>query len=127
MISLQELLEEIGFEPEVIFLHDGEKDIKINYASLKEDFGFDLDNFLELVPMDGHIFFVNHAWKNETDLHCDTSLLELLKQVDEKQFGAQNKKPASYLLMVQNALEDLRFGDEDGIMELVSMVEANED
>lgn len=126
MISLQELLEEIGFEPEVIFLHDGEKDIKINYASLKEDFGFDLDNFLELVPMDGHIFFVNHAWKNETDLHCDTSLLELLKQVDEKQFGAQNKKPASYLLMVQNALEDLRFGDDDGIMELVSMLEANE-
>ena len=127
MISVQDLIESAGFEPEEIYLEDGDKTIRIDYRLLKEKFSRPLEAFLELVPIEGHVFFVNHAWKNETDLHCDTSLLELLKRVDEKQFGASGKKPASYLLMVQNALEDLRFGDEDGIMELVSMVEVNED
>ena len=126
MISVKDLIDSIDFEPEVICLHDNEKEIKIDYALLEENFSFNLDSFLELVPMDGHVFFVNHVWKNETDLHCDTSLLELLKRVHEEHFGLSNQKPASYLLMVQNALEYLRFCDGDGIMELVSMLEANE-
>lgn len=127
MISVQDLIENEGFEPEEIYLEDSGKTIRIGYKLLKEKFSRPLESLLELIPVEGHIFFINHVWKNETDLHCDTSLLELLKQVDEKQFGASDKKPASYLLMVQNALEDLRFGDDDGIMELVSMVEANEE
>lgn len=126
MISVQDLIESEGFEPEEIYLEENSKTIRVDYQLLKEKFSRPLESFLELVPVEGHVFFVNHSWKNETDLHCDTLLLELLKQVDEKQFGVNNKKPASYLLMVQNALEDLRFGDEDGIMELVSMLEANE-
>ena len=127
MISVQDLIENVDFEPEEIYLEDGDKTIRVDYRLLNERSDRSLESFLELVPVEGHVYFVNHAWKNETDLHCDTSLLELLKQVDEEQFGANNQKPASYLLMVQNALEDLRFGDENGILELVSMVEANED
>ena len=127
MISVQDLIKEVGFEPEEVYLEDGDKTVRVDYRPLNERFGRPLESFLELVPVDGHVYFVNHVWKNEIDLHCDTSLLELLKQVHEKQFGACNKKPASYWLMVKNALEDLRFGDENGILELVSIIEANEE
>lgn len=125
MISLQDLLEEIDFEPEVIFLHDGEKEIKIDYASLKEEFSFNLDSFLELVPIDGNVYFVDHAWKNEKDLHCNTHLLELLMRIDEKQNGVQDQKLSDYLLLVQQALDDLRYEDVDGITELTELLESN--
>lgn len=125
MISLQDLIEEIDFEPEVIFLHDDEKDIKIDYASLKEKFSFNLDSFLELVPMTGHVYFSEHTWKNETDLYCNTSLLELLKQIYEEQNGVRDQKISNYLLVIQNALEDLRFGDTDSITELTLLIEEN--
>lgn len=127
MISLQDLIENAGFEPEEIYLQDNDKTIRVDYRLLNERFSRPLESFLELVPVEGHVYFVNHAWKNETDLHCDTSLLETLKRVDEEQFGASNQKLASYLLMVQKAFDDLRFGDEDGIMELVSLIETNEE
>ena len=127
MISVQDLIENVGFEPEEVFLEDGDKTVRVDYRLLNERFGRPLESFLELVPVDGHVYFVNHVWKNETDLHCDTSLLDLLKRVHEEHFGLSSQKPASYLLMVQNALEDLRFGDENGILELVSIIEANEE
>lgn len=127
MISVKELLEELDFEPEVVYLHDGEKDVKINYASLKENFGYNLDSFLELVPVDGHVYFSNHTWKNEIDLHCDTSVLELIKQVHEERFGQYDQKISNYLLIVQHALEDLKFEDVEGITELTEMLEANVD
>lgn len=127
MISVRDLIENVGFEPEGIYLEDDDKTIRVDYRLLNEKFGRSLESFLELVPVEGHVYFVNHSWKNETDLHCDTSLLELLKQVDEEKFGVSDQKLASYLLMVQKALENLRFGDENSILELVSMVEANED
>ena len=125
MISVKELIDGVDFQPEVIYLHDNEKDIKINYSSLKEEFGYNLDSFLELVPVDGHVYFSEHTWKNEIDLHCDTSLLELLKQNYEEQFGQHNQKISNYLLMVQHALEDLRFGDTDGITELTELLETS--
>lgn len=125
MISLQDLLEEIDFEPEVIYLHDNEKELRVNYAILEDNFNFNLNCFLELVPIDGHVFFVDHAWKNEKDLHCNTSLLELLKQIDEEQNGTHDQKLSNYLLMVQHALEDLRFGDVDGITELTELLETS--
>lgn len=125
MISVLDLIRELDFEPEFVYLHDGEKDIKINYASLNEEFSYNLDSFLELVPMDGHVYFSEHSWKNEIDLHCDTSLLELLKQIDEERNGVHDQKLSNYLLMAQHALEDLRFGDVDGIAELTSLIEEN--
>lgn len=123
MISLQDLLEEIDFEPEVIYLHDNEKEIKIDYSLLKEEFEFNLDSFLELVPMDGHVYFVDHVWKNEKDLHCRTHLLELLKQIDEEQNGVHDQKLSKYLLLVQDALKDLRDGDANKIAELTESLE----
>ena len=125
MISVKELIDEVDFQPEVIYLHDNEKDIKINYSSLKEEFGYNLDSFFELVPMDGKVYFSNHIWKNEIDLHCNTSLLETLKQIDEEQFGQSGQKIFNYLLMVQHALEDLLFGDTDGITELTELLETS--
>lgn len=125
MISVLDLIRELDFEPEIIFLHDGEKDIKIDYASLKEEFSYNLDSFLELVPVDGHVYFSEHSWKNETDLHCDTSLLETLKQIDEEQFEQSGQKISNYLLMVQRSLEDLRFGDTDGIVGLTELLETS--
>lgn len=125
MISVLDLIRELDFEPEIIFLHDGEKDIKINYASLKEEFSYNLDSFLELTPMIGHAYFSKHTWKNETDLHCNTNILELLKQSDEEQNGTRDQKLSNYLLLVQHALEDLRFGDTDGITELTELLETS--
>ena len=125
MISVKELIDNVDFEPEIVYLHDGEKDIKINYSSLKEEFGYNLDSFLELTPVDGHVYFSEHIYKNEIDVHCNTSLLELLKQAYEEQNGVQDQKLSNYLLMVQRALDDLKFGDVEGITELTSVLEAN--
>ena len=125
MISVKDLIDSIDFQPEVIYLRNGEKDIKIDYASLKEEFGYNLDSLLELTPMDGHVYFSEHTWKNETDLHCDTHLLELLMLIDEKQSGIQDQKLSNYLLLVQHALEDLHFGDTDGITELTELLETS--
>ena len=125
MISILDLIREIDFEPEVIFLHDRERTIKVDYASLKEEFGYNLDSFLELVPMDGKVYFSEHIYKNEIDLHCNTSVLELLKQSDEDQFGQSGQKISNYLLLVQHALEDLKFGDTEGIAELTSVLETS--
>lgn len=125
MISLQDLLEEIDFEPEVIYLHDNGKTIKINYSLLGEEFSFNLNSFFELVPVEGHVYFINHVYKNETDLCLDTNLLELLKQIYEEQFGQCNQKISNYLLLVQHALDDLRFGDKEGIAELTELLETS--
>lgn len=127
MISVQDLIEEVDFQPEEIYLQDNEKTVKVDYHVLEEEFGYPLNCFLELVPVEGHVYFANHAWKNETDIHCDTSLLEILKKIDEEQNKVSNQKPSKYLLMVQDALRDLRSGDEDRIMELVSLIEASEE
>ena len=127
MISVSDLIEEVDFQPEEIYLQDNEKTIRVDYHLLEEEFGYPLNCFLELVPIEGHIYFVNHTWKNETDIYCDTSLLELLKKIDEEQNKVSNQKPSKYLLMVQDALRDLRSGDEDRIMELVSLIEAREE
>lgn len=127
MISVQDLIEEVDFQPEEIYLQDNEKTIRVDYRLLEEEFGYPLSCFLELVPVEGHVFFSNHVWKNQTDIYCDTSLLELLKKIDEKQNKLNNQKPSKYLLMVQNALRDLRSGDSNGIMELVSLIETNEE
>lgn len=126
MLSVLDLIDDIDFEPDVIYLHDNEKKIKVNYALLEEEFSFNLNCFLELVPMEGHIYFVDHVWKNEKNVHCRTSVLELLKQIDEEQNNLYNQKPSKYLLLVQDALKDLQSGDKDGIMELVQMLETNE-
>lgn len=125
MISVKDLIDSIDFEPEVIYLHDGEKDIKVNYASLKDEFGYNIDSFLELVPVDGHVYFSEHSWKNEIDVHLDTSVLDLLKQSDEEQNGVYDQKISNYLLLAQHALEDLRFGDTDSIAELTELLETN--
>ena len=127
MISVQDLIEEVDFQPEEIYLQDNEKTIRVDYHLLEEEFGYPLNCFLELVPVEGHVYFVNHAWKNQTDIHCDTSLLELLKKIDEEQNKVSNQKPSKYLLMVQDALRDLRSGDSNGVMELVSLIEAREE
>ena len=127
MISVSDLIEEVDFQPEEIYLQDNEKTIRVDYHILEEEFGYPLNCFLELVPIEGHVYFVNHAWKNEKDIYCDTSLLELLKKIDEEQNKVSNQKPSKYLLMVQDALRDLRSGDEDRIMELVSLIEAREE
>ena len=126
MISVSELLDNIDFEPEKIYLSDGEKEVKVDYRLLEDKFSYPLNSFLELVPVEGHVYFVEHSWKNETDLHCETSVLELLKQAEETYYGEKDQKISKYLLMVQNALTDLRFGDEEGLMELVSLIEASE-
>lgn len=125
MISLQDLLEEIDFKPEVIYLHDREKTIKIDYSILGEEFSFNLNSFFELIPVEGKVYFINRVYKNETDLCLDTNLLELLKQILEEQFGQQNQKISKYLLMVQRALEDLKFGDTEGIAEVTSVLETS--
>lgn len=125
MISVSDLLGKIGFQPEKIYLSDGEKMIRVDYRILEKEFGFPLNCFLELVPVDGHVFYTEHSWKNEKDLHCNSSILELLKQIDEEQNGVRQNL-SHYLLMVQFALSDLRAGDEDGILELVSQIESNE-
>ncbi len=125
MISILDLIKELDFEPTIVFLHDGEKTVRVDYASLKEEFGYNLDSFLELVPVDGKVYFSEHIYKNETDLHLDTSLLELLKQIDEEQNGAHDQKLSNYLLMTQHALEDLRFGDADSIAELTELLETS--
>lgn len=127
MISVSDLLDETGFQPEEIYLQDGEKTIRVDYRLLEEEFGYPLNCFLELVPMNGNVFFVDHSWKNEKDLHCNTTIIELLKRIDEEQNGVRNQKSSNYLLMIQDALKDLRSGDESGIMELVSLIEASED
>ena len=127
MISVKDLIDSIDFEPDVIYLHDNEKEIKVDYALLEEEFSFNLNCFLELVPMTGHVYFIDHAWKNEKDVHCRTSVLELLKQIDEKQNNLCNQKLSKYLLLIQDALKDLRSGDEDRIMELVYLIEAREE
>ncbi len=124
MISVKDLIDSIDFEPEAIYLHDNEKEIKIDYALLEEKFSFNLDSFLELVPMDGHVYFVDHVWKNEKDVHCRTSVLELLKQIDEEHNGFCDLI-SKYLLMVQGALNDLRFADTNSITELTSFIEEN--
>lgn len=124
MISVKDLIDSIDFEPEVIYLHDNEKEIKIDYALLEEKFSFNLNSFLELVPMDGHVYFVDHVWKNEKDVHCRTSVLELLKQIDEEHNGFCDLI-SKYLLMVQGALNDLRFADTNSITELTSFIEEN--
>ena len=124
MISVLDLIDKVDFEPEKIYLSDKEKTIRVDYHLLADKFSYPLNCFLELVPVDGHVYYVEHSWKNETDLHCDTSILELLEQADD---GVYNQKLSNYLLMVQNALTDLHFGDEDGIMELVSLIEASEE
>ena len=126
MISVSELLDNIDFEPEKIYLSDGEKEVKVDYRLLEDKFSYPLSSFLELVPVEGHVYFVEHSWKNETDLHCETSVLELLKQAEETYYGEKDQKISKYLLMVQNALTDLRFGDEEGLMELVSLIESSE-
>lgn len=125
MTSVKDLIDSIDFDPEVVYLHDNEKEIKIDYALLEEKFSFNLNSLLELVPMDGHVYFVDHVWKNEKDVHCRTSLLELLKQIDEEQNGAHDQKLSNYLLMTQHALEDLRFGDTDSIAELTELLETS--
>lgn len=125
MISLQDLLEEIDFKPEVIYLHDREKTIKIDYSLLGEEFSFNLNNFFELVPVEGHVYFINRVYKNETDLCLDTNLLELLKQIYEEQLGQHSQKISNYLLLVQHDLEDLKFGDTEGIAELTSVLETS--
>lgn len=127
MISLQDLLEEIDFKPKNIFLEDGDRTIKIDRDFLGDEPYRSLNCFFELVPVEGRVYFVEHAWQNEIDLHFDTSLLELLRDIDEEQNGMYDQKPAKYLLMIKHALEDLHFGDEDGIMELVSLIEAREE
>ena len=127
MFSVKDLIDEVGFQPEEIYLQDGEKTIKVDYRRLKEEFGYPLSCFLELVPVDEHVFYVDHSWKNEKDLHCNTTIIELLKRIDEEQNGVRNQKLSNYLLMIQDALKDLRSGDESGIMELVSLIEASED
>lgn len=126
MLSVLDLIDDIDFEPDVIYLHDNEKEIKVNYALLGEEFSFNLNCFLELVPMEGHVYFVDHVWKNEKDVHCRTSVLELLKKIDEEQNDLCNQKLSKYLLLIQDALKDLQSGDKDGIMELVQMLETNE-
>lgn len=125
MISLQDLLEEIDFKPEVIYLHDKEKTIKIDYSILGEEFSFNLNSFFELIPVKGKVYFINRVYKNETDLCLDTNLLELLKQNYEEQNGVHGQKISNYLLMTQHALEDLRFGDTDSIAELTELLETN--
>ena len=125
MICLNDLIKELDFEPEIIFLHDGERTIRVDYASLKEEFGYNLDSFLELVPMNGKVYFSEHVWKNEIDLHCDTNLLELLKQIYEEQTGVHDQKISNLLLLVQHSLEDLRFGDTDSIAELTELLETS--
>ena len=125
MISLQDLLEEIDFKPEVIYLHDREKTIKIDYSILGEEFSFNLNSFFELIPVEGKVYFINRVYKNETDLCLDTNILEILKQNYEEQFGHRDQKISNYLLMVQHALEDLKFGDTEGIAELTSVLEEN--
>lgn len=125
MISVLDLVDKVGFEPEKIYLSDKGKEVRIDYRLLEEKFGYPLNCLLELVPVDGHVYFIEHAWKNEIDIHCNSSILDLLKRADKKQFGADDQNLSSYLLLVQNALTDLRFGDEEGIMELVSLLEAN--
>ena len=125
MISVLDLIRELDFEPEIIYLHDGERTIRIDYASLKEEFGYNLDSFLELVPMNGKVYFSEHVWKNEIDLHCDTTLLEILKQNYEEQNGVHDQKISNLLLLVQHALEDLKFGDTEGISELTELLETN--
>lgn len=127
MISVSDLIEEVDFQPEEIYLQDNEKTIRVDYHILEEEFGYPLNCFLELVPVEGYVYFVNHAWRGQTDIHCDTSLLELLKKIDEEQNKVSNQKPSKYLLMVQDALRDLRSGDSEGIMELVSLIETNEE
>lgn len=127
MISVQDLVEEVDFQPEYIYLQDKEKTIRVDYHILEEEFGYPLNCFLELVPVEGHVCFVNHIWRDQTDLHCDTSLLELLKKIDEEQNKVSNQNPSKYLLMVQDALRDLRSGNEDRIMELVYLIEAREE
>lgn len=125
MISVKDLIDSIDFEPEVLYLHDGERTIRVDYASLKEEFSYNLDSFLELTPMTGHVYFSEHTWKNEIDLHCNTNILELLKQSDEEQSDTRDQKLSNYLLLVQHALEDLRFGDTDGITELTELLETS--
>lgn len=125
MISLQDLLEEIDFKPEVIYLHDNGKTIKIDYSLLGEEFSFNLNSFFELIPVEGKVYFINRIYKNETDLCLDTNLLELLKQVYEEQFGQRDQKISNYLLLVQHALDDLRFGDVEGIAELTELLETS--
>ena len=125
MISLQDLLEEIDFKPEVIYLHDRAKTIKIDYSILGEEFSFNLNSFFELIPVEGKVYFINRVYKNTTDLCLDTNLLELLKQNYEEQFGQHDQKISNYLLMVQHALEDLKFGDTEGIAELTSVLETS--
>ena len=125
MISILDLIRELDFEPEIIYLHDGERTIRVDYASLKEEFGYNLDSFLELVPMNGKVYFSEHIYKNEIDLHCNTNLLEILKQIYEEQNGANDQKISNFLLLVQHALEDLRFGDTDSIAELTESLETN--
>lgn len=126
MLSVLDLIDDIDFEPDIIYLHSNEKEIEVNYALLEEEFSFNLNCFLELVPMEGHVYFVDKVWKNEKDVHCRTSVLELLKKIDEEQNDLCDQKPSKYLLLIQDALKDLQSGDKDGIMELVQMLEANE-
>ena len=109
----------------VIYLHDREKTIKIDYSILGEEFSFNLNSFFELIPVEGKVYFINRVYKNETDLCLDTNILEILKQNYEEQFGHRDQKISNYLLMVQHALEDLKFGDTEGIAELTSVLEEN--
>ena len=125
MISLRDLLEEIDFKPEVIYLHDNRKTIKIDFSLLGEEFSFNLNSFFELIPVEGKVYFINRVYKNETDLCLDTNLLELLKQIDEEQNGVYDQKISNYLLMTQHALDDLRFGDTDGITELTELLKTS--
>lgn len=127
MLSLADLISAVDFEPEKIYLADGEKEIRIDYRLLEDKTSFPLACFLELVPVEGHVYFVERSWQGETDLHCDTSVLELLKKADEKCYDEKDQKISKYLLMVQNALTDLRFGDQEGLMELVALLEVNEE
>ena len=126
MISVKDLIDEIGSQPEEIYLHDNEKTIKVDYRRLEEEFGYPLNCFLELVPVDGHVYYVDHSWKNEKDLHCDTKIVELLQRINEEQ-NEVHQTLSHYLLMIKFALDDLRSGDEDGILELVSLIEASEE
>lgn len=127
MFSLTDLIGTIDFKPEKIYLADGEKEIRIDYRLLEDKASFPLACFLELVPVEGHVYFVERSWQGETDLHCDTSLLEVLKKAEEKCYNEKDQKISKYLLAVQNALTDLRFGDQEGIMELVALLEVGED
>lgn len=127
MLSLAELVDAVDFKPEKIYLADGEKEVRIDYRLLEDKASFPLACFLELVPVEGHVYFVERSWQGETDLHCDTSVLELLKKADEKCYNEKGQKISKYLLAMQNALTDLRFGDQEGIMELVSLLEVNEE